>query len=392
MRSTQEPFRHLLLKIHSRCNLACRYCYVYEHVDQSWRGQPSVMAPGTIDAAAARLAEHARARELGKVTVTFHGGEPLLAGVALIEYAIGAVRRAVASDVDVAFTVQTNGVLLDAAFLDSFRRHGVRVGVSLDGGRPANDLQRRFAHGAGSYDQVAAALARLREEPYRDLFGGLLCTVDLRNDPVGVYESLLSFEPPRIDFLLPHGNWTTPPPGRRADGTTPYGDWLVAAFDRWYDAPVRETDVRLFSAIMSLILGGRSRTESVGLEPVDFVIVETDGSIEQGDALKTVAHGAAATGLNVFDHGFDQALELPGIRARQAGLAALGATCRRCALVQVCGGGHYAHRYEAATGFANPSVFCVDLQRLIRHVYGRMREDLARMSTAALAPTAPAPT
>ena len=134
---------------------------------------------------------------------------------------------------------------------------------------------------------------------------------------------------------------------------------------------------------MSLILGGPGGTEAVGLDPIDFVIVETDGSIEQGDALKTAAEGAAATGLNVFDDGFDEVLELSGIRARQAGLAAQSEACRACDLVNFCGGGHYAHRYDAASGFANPSVYCLDLQRLIRHIYGRMRDDLARRRAAA---------
>jgi uncharacterized protein len=376
------PFRHVLLKLHSRCNLSCDYCYVYEHVDQSWRRQPPVMPAAVIDAAAARLADHARDWSLPSVTVTFHGGEPLLAGPDVIEYAVRSVRDAVPADVLVTFTAQTNGVLLvDDDTLACLRRNDVLVGVSVDGGPDANDRHRRFARGAGSYRAVSAGIDRLRAAPYRDLFSGLLCTVDLRNDPVEVYEDLLALDPPRMDFLLPHGNWTTPPPGLEPDGpATPYADWLIRVFDRWYDAPRVETDIRLFSAIMSLVLGGPSGTESVGLDPIDFVIVETDGSIEQGDALKTTAEGQAATGMHVFTHAFDEVLRLPGVRARQIGLAALGADCRGCRLVEVCGGGHYAHRYEAGKGFANRSVYCADLMRLIRHVYARMRADLGRLS------------
>jgi uncharacterized protein len=342
-----------------------------------------VMSPVVIDAAARRIAEHALAWGLPRLTVTFHGGEPLLAGVDAIEYAMAAVRAAAPPGCAVGFTVQTNGILLDEAFLDSFRRHDVRVGVSLDGDREANDRERRYAHGGGSHAEVAAALTRLRAEPFRHLYSGLLCTVDIRNDPLRVYHGLLEFAPPRVDLLLPHGNWTTPPPGRAVGGAgTPYADWLIEVFDRWYDAPVRETDVRLFSAIMSLLLGGPGGTEAVGLDPVDFVIVETDGGIEQGDALKTTAEGMAATGLHVARDSFDDVLLLPGVRARQVGLAALGDVCRRCELVQVCGGGHYAHRYDAATGFANPSVYCADLQRLIRHIHGRLRADLNRLTVA----------
>ena len=31
------PFRQFILKVHSRCNLSCSYCYVYEMADQAWR-------------------------------------------------------------------------------------------------------------------------------------------------------------------------------------------------------------------------------------------------------------------------------------------------------------------------------------------------------------------
>ena len=32
------------LKVVSRCNLDCRYCYVYNGADDSWRKQPAVMS------------------------------------------------------------------------------------------------------------------------------------------------------------------------------------------------------------------------------------------------------------------------------------------------------------------------------------------------------------
>lgn len=380
--SGYTPFRHVLLKIHSRCNLACRYCYVYEHVDQSWRRRPTVMTSAVVDLTAARIAEHARAWDLSTVCVTLHGGEPLLAGPALIEHTITTVRAALPPGVAARFTIQTNGVLLNRTILELFREHHVTVGISLDGDEKSNDRERRFSHGGGSYASVRDGLAALAEERFRHLFSGLLCTVDLRNDPIAVYEGLLHFQPPRIDLLLPHGNWTTAPPGRDPAGSdTPYAEWLIRVFDRWYDAPRRETDVRLFGTIMSLLLGGSSNSEVVGLSPVDFVVIETDGSIEQGDALKTTADGMAATGLHVDRNSLDDALRHPAIRTRQIGLAALGDTCRRCDLVRICGGGHYAHRYRAGDGFANPTVYCLDQQRLIRHIRSRMAADLARRTS-----------
>ncbi len=164
-----------------------------------------------------------------------------------------------------------------------------------------------------------------------------------------------------------HATWPPPPPGL-PDRGTPYGDWLAAVFDRWWHAGRRRTRVRIFQECIALLLGLPAATEQFGLQPFTAAVVETDGTIEQVDSLKTAYPGAAATGLDVFAHSFDDALAHPGVAARQAGLAALAPDCVACPLVTVCGGGHYAHRYREGHGFRNPSVYCADLQRLIRHI------------------------
>jgi len=67
-----------LLKVASRCNLACDYCYMYEHADQSWRQQPHMFTSETSAAAVKRIGEYVGGRDLQHVSVVFHGGEPLL--------------------------------------------------------------------------------------------------------------------------------------------------------------------------------------------------------------------------------------------------------------------------------------------------------------------------
>jgi uncharacterized protein len=204
--------------------------------------------------------------------------------------------------------------------------------------------------------------------------------VDLAADPIAYYQAMLACRPPMIYLLLPHGTWDTLPPGLDPNGReTPYGDWLVAVFDHWYDAPRRETGIRFFEAVISLILGGDTACESLGTGQVDLLTVETDGSIEQVDSLKVAAEGAPATGLHVARDSFDAALRHPGIAARQRGLDALSDTCRTCPIVTICGGGLYTHRYRALNGFENPSVYCRDLYRVITHAVDRVRHDLERL-------------
>ena len=376
--SIQVPLQEFVLKVASRCNLACDYCYVYTGPDQTWRSQPTRMSPPTIEAAARRIGEHARAHGLSRIQVGLHGGEPLLAGLATLENAITSVHAAMPRGTRVGLSVQTNGVLLDERFLRLFARHRVRIGVSLDGGGQANDRHRVRADGRSSFADVTRALSLLTMERYRALFAGILCTIDLANDPLDTYRALAGYRPPTLDFLLPHANWSQPPPRTRDSGDAAYADWLMPIFDEWYMAPDSDIRIRLFDETLQLILGGNSATEAIGGGTTAFAVVQTDGEIEAVDSLKSAYHGAPSTGTSVFTHSFDEALKQPVFTGLQSGREALCKTCRACPVVAVCGGGQYAHRYRAGRGFGHPSVYCADLSRLIGHIAGRVYSDLRR--------------
>jgi uncharacterized protein len=366
-----QAFRQFVVKMHSRCDIACDYCYVYEHADQSWRSRPVVVPDATIDRTAWRIGEHARAHRLDSVRVVLHGGEPLLAGPARISRISRRLRTELPPYTRLDLRLQTNGVRLadDEALCRLLVDERIKVGISLDGDRTANDRHRLFRNGASSYDKVVRAARRIGAPRHRESFAGFLCTIDLGNDPVAVYRALVDLDPPRIDFLLPHATWDEPPP--RQVGLdlvpAPYADWLIRVFEQWtLDECL--TPIRVFDSIRSALAGRGSLTEALGTEPSDLAVVETDGAIEQADSLKTAYDGAPATGFDVFRHSFDDASAHAGFAARRVDRAGLCAKCRRCEVVDVCGGGLYAHRYRRANGFDNPSVHCADLLKLIKHV------------------------
>jgi uncharacterized protein len=368
------PFRQFILKVHSRCNLACTYCYVYEMADQGWSQLPKRMDPAVAEQAAGRIGEHARTHGLPSVEVILHGGEPLLAGPGWLADLASALRARVPAQVNLG--LQTNGTLLRPRMLQTLLQLGVRVGVSLDGDAEATGRHRQYPSGRNSFADVAEGIRLLGSPGFRDIYGGLLCTVDTRNDPVTTYEAMLEFQPPALDLLLPHAHWDCPPPG------TGYADWLIAVFERWYAAPVQETRIRLFSELIQLVLGNPGGVEGLGLQPSTLIVVDTDGSIKQLDSLSSTYPDAADTGLHVATDAFDAALDHPTTVARQIGADALSEQCQRCPVLSVCGGGLYPHRYRAGAGFRHPSVYCADLTKLIAHVRGRVLDDVTRLSTA----------
>jgi uncharacterized protein len=367
------PFQQFILKIHSRCNLSCSYCYVYEMADQAWRELPRLMSPAVIEMAAKRINEHVRSHRLSSVDIILHGGEPLLAGTQRLTELTGLFQAQISAQVN--FTVQTNGTLLRRPMLETLSELRIRVGVSLDGDAEATGRHRLYSSGRNSYDDVAAGLRLLGSPEFREIYGGILCTIDVHNDPIATFEALLQFSPPVLDLLLPHANWSTPPPD------SGYAEWLIEVFERWYSAPVQETQIRLFAELIQLILGGPGAVENLGLAPATLIVVDTDGTIKQLDSLSSAYPGAADTGLHVLTSSFDDALEHPTTVARQLGADGLSAECRVCPVMEICGGGLYPHRYRQGEGFRHPSVYCADLKKLIAHVRERVVSDLADIST-----------
>ena len=383
-----------MLKLHARCDLRCDYCYVYTKADQRWRTAVRVISRPTIDQAAVRIGEHARDHRLPSVDLILHGGEPLLAGPELIAHAVRSVREqvhlATRGATRVAVMMQTNGLQLTDNVLDLADELQIGIGVSLDGDQTAHDRHRRTADGRGSHHRVVAALNRLTAPGHRHLFRGLLATVDLANDPVRSYEAMLEFSPPIMDFLLPQAHWSDLPPGTiPGSSATPYADWLIAVFDRWYDSPVQETTIRLFTSIMRALAGGRSSVESIGGRPAEALVIETDGTLTPSDTIAPTGALVSRAGVGgpsptVLDTRLDDVFNWWTLAGNSAGMkdfhpTRLPTPCRPCAVRGICGGGLVGHRYRAGVGFDQTSVYCQDLLALITHVRARLEDDLRRL-------------
>jgi uncharacterized protein len=376
-------FDTFLCKIASRCNLNCSYCYMYHLADQSWLRRPRFMSETTVGDFARRLAEYAIQLQLPRATVLLHGGEPLLAGKERLSAFVGRVKDEMSSapSCRVEFAMQTNGTLLDRDWLRVLSDLDVTFGISLDGGRSANDRCRLDHAGASSYDRVREALDLVAcTEEGRRQFRGLLAVIDLRNDPLETFEALRSLNPPRLDFLFPDATHDAQP-FRPASGETSaaYGEWLVRIFDVWFENP-GTTRMRLFENILDLVLGGHSQTEGVGEGRFNLLTIETDGEIEDVDIFKSAFHGAASLTIlghatpNVSTHSFYEVSRTPTARDRQRlhSNAGLCDVCRQCPVGRICGGGIASHRFSVTRGFDNPSVYCRDLYRLITHVGTRV--------------------
>jgi uncharacterized protein len=367
--ATARALHSFIWKIASRCNINCTYCYVYNLADARWRGQPAYMSREVARQTSLRIREHCEVHNKRDASIVFHGGEPLMGGAALLDELGSTIAETFAgSSIEVKIGIQSNGLLFTPEIGELMLRRRMSIGVSLDGPPNVNDAHRVDKKGQGTSAELERRLALLLSPRYRPLFRGFLCVIDVHADPVSVVDYLLSYCPPSIDFLLPLDNHDRLPVGKTSDrNATPYGDWLISCFDHWISCST-SARVRFFDAIIKGFVGAPTGVESVGVDPVDLIVVESNGEIEGVDCLKASFDGATRLGYDVFRHSFETVCGDMAVLARQMGVDALSQECRDCSLVRVCGGGYLPHRYSSERGFDNPSIYCADLTKLIRHV------------------------
>nr|WP_275413319.1 radical SAM protein [Actinoplanes philippinensis] len=362
------------MKVASRCNLACTYCYMYEMTDQSWVDQPRFISADTAHALGKRLATYAVKRELSSLTVVAHGGEPLLMGVGRLRDFLAVIDDSLRrSGCFLRLGVQTNGTLINGEFIELFQEYNVGVGVSLDGPAQAHDRHRVDKYGIGSSRATIAGLSRLHDATQEEgILGGLLSYAHIDILPAEFLAFFAGLGVANLDVLLPDFNHDTIPPNYRGGAVA---QWMIELFDLWIDRP-DELEIRTFAVIMHLLLGGRFGYESFGANSLGVLVVETDGGYHASDTLKSAYEGVTSTGLNVWHHEVREAEESPLLRAAIDKAASAAAECLSCPIFNVCGGGLLAHRYSARRGFNQPSVYCEDIKAVVGHIRRRLAREI----------------
>jgi uncharacterized protein len=335
------------------------------------------MSEETARQTAIRMREHLQKNNKPGAIIIFHGGEPLLGGLDHLKSLVRIIdEELISQGIRISFGMQSNATLLTGEIADFLLERRITFGTSLDGLPEWSDRVRVDHLGRPSSGAVETSLRLLMAPKYKTIFSGILCVINIDSSPEETCDYLMQFSPSMIDFLYPLNNHDNLPYGKTVDpSATPYGDWLIRAFDRWWErgAPC---DVRIFSSIMQLCCGLSSSVESLGVGKVDLIVVETNGDIEGLDSLKSTFEGATELFHNIYEHTFDQVARHPLVRLRQLGMGQLNSVCQTCPVVKVCGGGYIPHRYSAARKFDNPSVYCRDLEKLIRHIHATLHQTI----------------
>jgi len=340
---------------------------MYHHADQSYLSQPKIMSDKIYEQTLQRMLNHSQAHN-HQIALTMHGGEPTLVGPKRFRHFAETAQK-ILGDRLMLISIQTNALLLNQQWIDVFKEFDVLVSVSLDG-LPATHDEFRIDHqGRGSYQRTIEGIELLQQ-------GGITPRIISVANPSAsgaeTYHHFRALGITKMDFLMPDTTHDSKPLYYSQYGETPVADFLIDAFDAWIAEDQPSVKIRIFYNLLRSFLGAPPGSDAFGNPLINYLIVNTDGSIEGTDALRVCDEGLVNTGLNVSENDFDDLAHSNSLLHRTAydGLP-LCEQCQSCPEVGICGGGHFPHRYRKTNGFNNPSAWCQDIKKLFTHIRQR---------------------
>ncbi|MEQ9407708.1 MAG: anaerobic sulfatase maturase [Fuerstiella sp.] len=275
---TAQPFHVMTKPIGPICNLDCTYCYYLHKEDLYPKGNKWKMGDDCLESYIRQYIE-AQPPGTGEVTFAWQGGEPTLMGLEFFQRCVDIQQKYARRGMQIANTLQTNGVLLDDDWCRFFLKHRFLIGLSIDGPAEFHDAYRVDHQGQGSHARVIAALRKLKK------FGvefNALVVVNRRNGDHGarIYRYLrdagcqfMQFipiversgvgrhaEPAGTDLPAATGAGTPFSEAARAVSSRSvlpeqFGAFLCDVFDEWVRQDVGRVFVQIFDQALSAWVG-----------------------------------------------------------------------------------------------------------------------------------------
>jgi len=162
-RRLQRSFQVLAKPMGSLCNIDCTYCYYLHKKDLL----PDHAASRVSDELLEELIrQHIEGQDADAVVFTWHGGEPMLAGLGFYRKVVQ-IQQRYAGRKRIENDLQTNGLLLDEAWCEFLKEHRFLVGLSIDGPKHLHDHFRKSKGGEPTFDRVLSAARLLQRYDVR---------------------------------------------------------------------------------------------------------------------------------------------------------------------------------------------------------------------------------
>lgn len=347
----------VICRVTEGCNLACRYCYVKP------TGPNDHLDPRLVNQLLTELAQNGFA----KVTLYWHGGEPLLPGKRYYRELMQIESEVSARfDLIIENKMQTNATLIDKDWARFLGENGFRVGVSLDGHKATNDENRLYPNGGSSYADAVNGLELLRAE---GMDGGILSVLTRRHvSRMDEHYNLvkdLGLRSFKVNACLINKR------ERPELQVTPeeWGAAMISLFDLWFHDKEPPLNREFKSIIMSMFVGFSQICTFNRSCFQGFLAVVPNGDVFPCSRL--INEGPEFF-LGNLEEGIPTILE----RCRSLWRDYVNTGCSDCRWMPICEGGCTAHAQWAHGSMDRPDYLCRGYKAVFQHIYQSVRREL----------------
>jgi serine-type anaerobic sulfatase-maturating enzyme len=351
------------------CNLDCEYCFYLERATGPYQGRKRTMSLATLE----RLVSGYLACSFPLSAFSFQGGEPTLAGLDFSRALVKLQQQYGRPGQTIANSMQTNGILLDGAWCDLFKKYSFLIGLSLDGPEDVHDRYRVTRKREGSWTRVMSGLRQLQRH---DVDFNILCVVSQANvaRAVEIYRFFRALGVERMQFI-PLAEFE--PDGTPLSSTISadeYGAFLCEIFEEWWPERTR-VRVRFFDNLAEAIAGVKPGCCTMHESCDSYVVVEYTGDVYPCDFF-------VETGWKLGNVAADS---WPEIARRQRRLTFASkklvphAECSVCEYQQICHGGCPKLRHAQNGRFEDLDWFCGGYKRIFARAVPPLREEISQL-------------
>ena len=145
----------------SNCNMKCKYCFYADVSDNRNLNSYGKMTHDVVDSIVDKVVNYFKDEVV--INFCFQGGEPTLSTIEFFYYFIEQVDKVKKDYHHINYAIQTNGLLIDASWIELFKKHDFLVGVSIDGFKSNHDKIRVDNFNDGTFDKIIKSVNLLKD-------------------------------------------------------------------------------------------------------------------------------------------------------------------------------------------------------------------------------------
>jgi len=247
MKTVSREFQVFAKPAGSACNLRCRYCYYLEKKKLYPDTDHFLMAYNILEE---YIKQHIEASTESTINFSWHGGEPLLAGINFYRNVLRLQSSYNREGRRIVNGIQTNGTLLNEEWCRFFAEEGFIIGMSIDGPEEPHNKFRRTKDDRTTWHKVISGFQLLKKH---GVIPEILCVVNSENvkNPLVIYDFFKHIGAKYITFL-PLVEPETDSEGGVSRNSVPseeFGHFLCEVFDTWVENDIGEIKIQVFEEV-----------------------------------------------------------------------------------------------------------------------------------------------